>query len=155
MSEQPNDNTAPKPRKGKLRINTADAAIEEIPEQMTEWLRDLAAAPEPQEEAPLEQDQQGYMDGLRVALADRVVQMVNSERQGAYGPPEDGMTVISRLWSAYLEQDLMPSDVVALLALLKVARLQVNPFHLDSWLDLTGYGLIGSSFAAMTEEVPE
>ena len=76
-----------------------------------------------------------------------------------YGKPEDNFDRIARLWNAHLintgivrdpsEALLSAADVAMMCALLKVARLQHTPDHMDSWIDLAGYaacgGEIGSS----------
>jgi hypothetical protein len=38
----------------------------------------------------------------------------------------------------------LTADVAAMLALLKIARLQQSPNHRDSWVDLAGYAACGA-----------
>jgi hypothetical protein len=130
--------------------------IKDEAEQMAAWYASLPPEPDDaaadQPEVPLND----YMNGLRGALTARVAQTVNYDRQAVYGPPEDGLATVAGLWSTYLGVEVTAPDAAALLVLLKVARIQVNPFHTDSWLDLMGYGLIGGGIAAFTlENQPE
>lgn len=77
-----------------------------------------------------------------------------------YGKPEDNFERIARLWNVHLintgivrdpsEALLSAADVAMMCALLKVARLQHTPDHLDSWVDLAGYSACG---AEITQKV--
>lgn len=67
------------------------------------------------------------------------------DRQDTHGKPEDTFSLIADYWTVYLTQRfgcdsvLDPPDVAALMALFKVARMQVNPQHADNVLDGIGY----------------
>lgn len=76
-------------------------------------------------------------------------------REVAHGSPEDTFGRIARLWEAYLlnradlegrvvdAEPLTGADVAAMLALVKIARVQGNPMHADSWVDIAGYAACG------------
>ena len=72
-----------------------------------------------------------------------------------YGAPEDNFARIATLWNAHLVnrsargvlEHLDPTDVALMCALLKIARLQHQPDHLDSWVDLAGYAACGGEIA--------
>jgi hypothetical protein len=64
---------------------------------------------------------------------------VTQDRNNTYGPPEDSFGVIAAYWSTYLGVPLEASQVGTLLALMKIARLQHNPSHADSYVDGAGY----------------
>lgn len=81
---------------------------------------------------------------LRTQVLDTAKSIVSGARETTYGGPESSFLSISRLWSAYLETPISPSDVACLMALLKIARLQSAQSHLDSWIDLAGYAACGA-----------
>lgn len=65
-------------------------------------------------------------------------------REQAHGNPHGTFERIARLWTTYLRNDgidavLTPADVAVMMVLFKVARLQGNPAHVDSWVDAVGY----------------
>jgi hypothetical protein len=64
---------------------------------------------------------------------------ITKDRQQTHGKPEDTFGDIAGYWSTYLGMKIMPHDVAALMALLKIARIGSNPFHEDNWVDGAGY----------------
>lgn len=83
---------------------------------------------------------------------------VNGSRQTAYSGPEDNFLRIARRWRTYFvnrgiftqEQanDLItPTTVAQLLIEVKMGRLDFNPSHLDSWVDVAGYAACGAEVA--------
>lgn len=81
-----------------------------------------------------------------------------------YGKPEDNFANIASLWTAYLQNrtredkvliHFYPTDVALMMALMKVARLQHSPGHLDSWVDLAGYAACGGEIAVLNPTLPE
>lgn len=75
---------------------------------------------------------------------DRAAECVLRDRAATHGGVEDTFGAIAGLWSVYLGRPLVPHDVAALLALLKIARLRANHGHDDNWIDLAGYAACGS-----------
>lgn len=76
-----------------------------------------------------------------LAEAERVI---NGQRQGAYGHPEQNFTRIADLWNAYFKGIgfigvVTPQDTALMMILLKVARLEATPDHRDSLVDICGY----------------
>lgn len=84
-----------------------------------------------------------------------------ADRGVPYGGVEDNFNRIARLWNAHLlnrysddrgEFDALPtldaSDVAMMMALMKIARLQGNPGHADSWVDVAGYAACGGEIGA-------
>lgn len=84
----------------------------------------------------------------RADLLARVAEVVDHDRQATHGRPEDSFTRIAGLWSAYLDIEVQPHDVAALMALLKLARIHENPKHDDNWIDLAGYAACGAEVVA-------
>ena len=78
---------------------------------------------------------------------------VCGQRAQDYGTPEDSFQKIAALWTAYLSNNSIvdtvfsASDVAAMMALLKIARISENPQHMDSWVDGCGYFACGGEIA--------
>ena len=82
-------------------------------------------------------------------------------RGKSYGRPEDNFQRIARLWNAHLENRMMvdtagnkvlaemitPQDVAMMMALMKIARLENDSSHHDSWVDIAGYAACGGELA--------
>lgn len=73
--------------------------------------------------------------------------VINGERQDAYGNPEDCFKTIAKMWSAYLyakgltdeDQPLSAADVAQMMSLLKIAREAAGNGKRDNYIDLIGY----------------
>jgi hypothetical protein len=61
------------------------------------------------------------------------------DKQDHYGPPEEFMGRLAKMWGGYLGLELKATDAALMMALLKAARLRTNPEHEDSLVDLAGY----------------
>lgn len=83
----------------------------------------------------------------RASILDEAKAIVGGGRQEDYGGPEDSFQRIADLWSAYDGTHFTPVDVAIMMALLKIARLESNPKHHDSWVDLAGYAACGGEIA--------
>lgn len=83
---------------------------------------------------------------IRSSILTEANGIVNGARANVYGGPEDSFRTIAGLWSVYLktEHPLDPADVAAMLALMKIARIQQSPNHRDSWVDIAGYAACGA-----------
>lgn len=74
-------------------------------------------------------------------------------RGKSYGRPEDNFQRIAELWSVHtvnrygtgIKFDV--ADVAMMMALMKIARLENDPGHHDSWVDLAGYAACGGELA--------
>lgn len=91
------------------------------------------------------------LDLAKAAVADRGLN---------YGKPEDNFERIAYLWNAHIRNkhrliiELGPTDVAMMCALLKIARLENQPDHLDSWIDLAGYAACGANIACEDPKCP-
>ena len=71
-------------------------------------------------------------------------------RGKSYGRPEDNFARIALHWDTFLTNRygstpaLTPGDVAIMMALMKIARLENDPKHADSWVDLAGYAACGA-----------
>jgi len=78
------------------------------------------------------------------SAARQAEQIINGERQDAYGAPEDSFGIIANLWTAYLKQlglgmAISKIDVAHMMALFKIARMQGQKPHRDNYIDAIGY----------------
>lgn len=91
------------------------------------------------------------LDAAKQAVADRGLN---------YGKPEDNFLRIALLWNAHLVNSglldhtvlqngtgIEASDVAIMLALVKIARLENDPAHQDSWVDIAGYAACGGEIS--------
>ena len=84
----------------------------------------------------------------RKECLDAAGKAVLTDRAREYGRPEDCFGLIAALWSRYTERDISTADVAAMMILLKLARVEGNPRHADSWVDIAGYAACGAECAA-------
>jgi hypothetical protein len=87
----------------------------------------------------------------RAEILDTAKQYVTQDRAAQHGDAEDNFRRIAALWNAYLDPEgtfITAEDVAAMMALLKIARLSVNPGHLDNWVDGAGYLACGGEIAS-------
>lgn len=61
-----------------------------------------------------------------------------------YGDARDNFQRIATLWSALLGIDIQPHQVSAMMIAVKLARLQNDPRHHDSMIDIAGYAALWS-----------
>ena len=73
---------------------------------------------------------------------------VLTDRAREYGHPEDCFALIAALWSRYTGCDISAADVAAMMILLKLARVEGNPRHMDSWVDIAGSAACGAECAS-------
>lgn len=100
------------------------------------------------------EDSTGTQNALtRGALLNMAKAIVSGRREQDYGSPEDSFGRIAALWTAYKDIDFSPVDVAVMMALLKIARISVNPEHMDSWVDLAGYAACGGEISGREDKV--
>lgn len=77
---------------------------------------------------------------------------VCGDREEDYGSPEDSFTTIAFFWETYIRArcvgpdtivEVLPEDVAAMMALLKIARITSGAGKADNWVDLAGYAACG------------
>ena len=63
------------------------------------------------------------------------------------------------MWNAYLgkalNRKLTPSDIAAMMALLKLSRIASGKYSEDNWIDLAGYAACGGELASFEHEDTE
>ena len=82
--------------------------------------------------------------------------LVSNDREHVYGPPKRTHERIADLWRAYLcgiedAYNPTPENVICMMILTKIARLEQTPDHLDTWVDIAGYAAIGGEVAQKEE----
>ena len=73
--------------------------------------------------------------------------IVEVDRMADHGKPEDSFALIAGYWSLHLGVTVSAVDVAVMMTLLKLARINGNPQHLDSWTDGIGYLACGGEIA--------
>ena len=85
----------------------------------------------------------------RSEILETAKQYVTVDRAATHGnETEDSFQTIADFWSAYLGRSISTTDVCAMMCLLKLARIKGNAEHIDSWIDLAGYGSLGGEMSA-------
>ena len=78
---------------------------------------------------------------------------VCGRREEDYGSPEDTFYKISKLWNAYLGDNVTDShDVAMMMALLKIARIASGQKKADNYVDLAGYAACAGEIGLKGEE---
>lgn len=73
------------------------------------------------------------------SLLDKAKSLIYGDRAQAYGEYSVEAERLARMWGAFLQVDIRPEQVPAMMVLLKLARLSNDPAHQDSWIDIAGY----------------
>lgn len=84
----------------------------------------------------------------RAEILDKAKACVVGDREQDYGSPESNFGRIANLWTAFLNASISPTDVAAMLALLKIARIASGHAKDDNWVDLAGYAACGGEIEA-------
>jgi hypothetical protein len=92
-----------------------------------------------------------------LAAAERCV---CGDRETDYGGPERNFARIAEFWTTYLRDKavppgvdlcILPEDVAAMLALLKIARIASGHAKADNWIDLAGYAACGGEIEGVKQ----
>ena len=76
----------------------------------------------------------------RETILKTAAKIVCGDREKEYGTPERNFDKISRLWNAYLGDNVTDAhDVAMMMCLLKVARIRTGQAKEDNYIDLAGY----------------
>tara|TARA_Y100001937_G_scaffold3124_2_gene4027 strand:+ start:5620 stop:5919 length:300 start_codon:yes stop_codon:yes gene_type:complete len=74
-------------------------------------------------------------------------EMISAIRDEVYGDPLTNHQRIADMWSAILDVDVRPEEVVLCMIAVKMSRLCRVPDHRDSWTDIAGYAALGGEIA--------
>lgn len=84
----------------------------------------------------------------RAKVLDFAGQAVLIDRAKTHGQDlEDSFAVIARYWTNLFGVVVEPWQVPLAMSLLKIARTNQNPKHLDNWVDQAGYAACGAEVA--------
>lgn len=74
---------------------------------------------------------------------DEAMKTITEKRGAVYDHPKQNFARIADYWSVLFGVKIEPWQVPLAMILVKTARLQNTPDHLDGWLDLGGYARTG------------
>lgn len=97
----------------------------------------------------------------RREILEQARKCVCGDREQDYGSPEQNFKTIAAFWRVYLKKAvppdtdlcILPEDVAAMLALLKIARISSGHAKDDNWIDLAGYAACGGELQSSGEEI--
>lgn len=89
----------------------------------------------------------------RMELLNKAIEITQGNRVEDHGTPENSFLAIARLWSVYTGVPITVTDVAAMMALLKIARIRTWHGNMDNWIDLAGYAACGGELSS--EDNPE
>lgn len=75
-------------------------------------------------------------------ILDEAKRLTSSDRQNAYGPPNQDFARTAGMWSAFLQHPVTPQDVACMMIMLKCSR-QTHQQKRDNWVDMAGYARCG------------
>ena len=75
----------------------------------------------------------------RIGQFDQAAETIGHDRADDYGHPAESFDRIAKLWSAIVGEHISPQQVAHMMIALKIIRLQQQPDHLDSYIDIVGY----------------
>lgn len=84
-------------------------------------------------------------------ILEKAKSIINGERQGTYGSPENSFETIAKMWSAYLHRDMSAVDVANMMVLMKVARNSNGVYKDDNWIDICGYAALGGEIQGIDD----
>ena len=88
----------------------------------------------------------------RKEILDRALACVCGDREQDYGSPENNFRTIADMWSAFMGIEITPTEVAAMMALLKIARVASGHSKADNGIDLAGYAACGGELESIEEE---
>lgn len=95
----------------------------------------------------------------RSEILEKADQAVSRARNISYGEPQDDFACTAEFWDSYITRItqvrglplIRPSDISAMMILLKISRLANSPGEMDHWIDIAGYSAIGGEIAGQEE----
>lgn len=86
------------------------------------------------------------MVSIDPTIAVEAIRLVDEDRQDQYGPPDENLERIAKLWSNYLNVPVSAMDVALMMVLLKISRTKAG-YARDNAVDGVAYFLIYDSMA--------
>jgi len=75
----------------------------------------------------------------RIGQFDQAAESIGHDRTEDYGDPALSFIRISKMWAALVGAPITAQQVAHMMIALKISRLQQQPDHLDSLIDIVGY----------------
>jgi hypothetical protein len=75
----------------------------------------------------------------RIGQFDQAAETIGHDRTEDYGDPALSFIRIAKMWSAIVGAPITAQQVAHMMIALKISRLQQQPDHLDSYIDIVGY----------------
>ena len=69
--------------------------------------------------------------------------LINGDRAKEYGDAYENHKRIAEMWAVLLNKQITVSQVYQCMIAVKLSRLIETPEHIDSWIDICGYGALG------------
>jgi hypothetical protein len=95
------------------------------------------------------------MTSPRRELLEAAADIIDGDRNVQYGEPTADFKRTAEFWSSYLNVEIRPHDVAAMMSLLKISRISWSPNKSDHWLDLAGYAACGFECADTNTPIKE
>lgn len=83
----------------------------------------------------------------RDEILQEAAELINGDRQAAYGPAKANFQRIADGWSVLLGVEVSPQQVALCMTWLKMARLVHQPGHKDSHVDAAAYIALAAELA--------
>lgn len=83
----------------------------------------------------------------RLDILQKAAEIVSGDRDEKYGAPEYSFNRIAKYWTIYKGVSFTKTDVAAMMALLKIARMNFDKSNNDDWIDLAGYAACGGELS--------
>lgn len=107
---------------------------------------------EPKTESPIQDQKPTDSAEQRKRILDEAIKCVCSDRNKAYGAPEDNFAKIAAYWNVQLadklREPLTAHDVGIAMTLMKLARMRTSPEKMDHYVDAAGYLACTGGFAS-------
>ena len=106
------------------------------------------------ESMPVFNPQFEYILEDRVDVLDTAKETVTQDRVDIYGEPENAFKKLADYWTDYIQgkEVLETVDVCNMMILLKISRSELNPFHIDNYVDMAGYAACAGEEAIRLEK---
>ena len=90
----------------------------------------------------------------RTRMLHQAEQLVNGDRNNAYGPPDQDFERTAIMWTTYMNgrRIFEAHDVAAMMILLKISRLSWSANKTDNWIDIAGYAACGYDIITNNKE---
>jgi hypothetical protein len=90
---------------------------------------------------------------VRVEALREAARLINGDRNGQYGTPQENFTNIAKVWSVIFQREFTTEDVAMAMIGMKLARFVSKAgFQPDTWIDIAGYAGCGYEVSKILHE---